>query len=96
MPYQPDIDPSERRFLAGVLALRDVPDVERCVAGRFRALDLPDPELRVEVLGAISDAYRIDRALAPERPLLPLLDTLLASRVTRMRSRLDRRLTRVA
>jgi hypothetical protein len=96
MPHQPDIDPSERRFLTGVLALRDVPDVERYVAGHFRALDLPDPELRVEVLGAISDAYRIDRALAPDRPLLPLLETLLASRVTRMRSRLDRRLTRVA
>jgi hypothetical protein len=96
MPHQPEIDPSERRFLTGVLALRDVPDVERYIARHFRALDLPDAELRVEILGAISDAYRIDHALAPERPLLPLLETLLASRVTRMRSRLDRRLTRVA
>jgi hypothetical protein len=85
-----------RRILDGALAIRDVADVERYVADRFAVLDLPEAERRVAILAAIGDAYRIDRALPPERPLLPLLDAMLASRATRLRSRTGRRLTRVA
>ena len=91
-----DTDGSEPRFLAGVLAVRDVPDLERHVTGYFDGLGLRQPELRVAVLGAVGDAYRIDRALPPERPLLPLLDALLTSRAARLRVRWDRRVSRVA
>jgi hypothetical protein len=84
------------RILGGVLAIRDVPDVERHVAACFASLDLPEAERRVAILGAIGDAHRIDRALAPERPLLPLLDAHLSARAARLRSRTGNRLNRVA
>lgn len=91
-----DIDAPRTRILSGALALREATDLEQHVADYFDPLDLPEAEMRVAILGAVADAYRIHRALPPERPLLPVLDTLLASRVVRLRSRLDRRLTHVA
>ncbi len=91
-----DIRPVRGRILGGVLALREARDLEQHVVDRFEHLDLPEAEMRVTVLGAVGDAYRIHRALPSERPLLPVLDALLASRVARLRSRLGRRVTRVA
>jgi hypothetical protein len=88
--------PARGRILGGVLALREARDLEQHVVDRFDQLDLPEAEMRVAVLGAVGDAYRIHRALPSERPLLPVLDALLASRVVRLRSRLGRRVTRVA
>jgi hypothetical protein len=84
------------RLLARVLTIRDVRDVERYVDAYLAALPLPDDELRAAVLGGIGDAYRIDRALPPERPLLPVLDVLLASRLARLAECADHSTDRVA
>jgi hypothetical protein len=91
-----DVEPVRGRILGGVLSIREARDLEQHVVGHFEHLHLPEAEMRVAVLGAVGDAYRIDRALPSERPLLPVLDALLASRVVRLRSRLGRRVTRVA
>ena len=76
------------RLLQGVLTIRDVCDVERHVAAYFEGLSLPAAQLRATVLGAVGDAYRIDRALPPERPLVPVLDAVLEMRAARLHSRI--------
>ena len=94
-PHPGVIDPPTR-FLAGVLTLRDIRDLEQHVAGFFDGLGLRQPELRSAVLAAIGDAYRLDRALPSEHALEPLLYALLAARAARLRTGLDARLPRVA
>jgi hypothetical protein len=84
------------RVLAGTLNLRDVQDLERHAAAHFEGLPLPDSERKAAILGAVADAYRIDRALPPERPLLPVLDLVLASRAARLMSESARAVRRVA
>jgi hypothetical protein len=85
-----------RRLLPGVLSLRDVEDVEEHAAGHLEGVPLSETERRAEILRAIGDAYRVDRALPPERPLLPLLDALLTSRAARLACERSRPLSQVA
>jgi hypothetical protein len=62
-----------------VLAVRDVSDVEAYVRGTLDAASLPadDRELAELVRCGIDSVYRIERALPPEQPLAPVLDTAL-------------------
>lgn len=73
-----------RRLLPGVLALRDVNDLELYLAGHLEGVQLAEAEWRAEMLRAIGDAHRVDRALPPERPLLPVLDALLTARAAHL------------
>ena len=62
-----------------VLAVRDVRDVEAYVRGTLDAASLPadDRELAELVRCGIDSVYRVERALPPEQPLAPVLDTAL-------------------
>ena len=79
-----------------ILNLRDVRDLERHAAAHFESLALSDSERKAAILGAVADTYRIDRALPPERPLLPMFDVLLASRAERLGCESARAVRRVA
>jgi hypothetical protein len=72
-----------RRLLPGVLRLRDVEDVERHAAGHLGGLSMPEAQRRAVII-AVADAYRVDRALPPEKPLRPVLDSVLESRAARL------------
>jgi hypothetical protein len=70
--------------------------VEAHAAGRFQGVPLPEAERQAEILRAIGDAHRVDRALPPERPLLPVLDALLATRAAQLAFERSRPVGRVA
>jgi hypothetical protein len=90
------VTPGRSRLLPGVLRLRDVEDVEAQAAAHFDKLALAGPDRQAEILRAIADAFRVDRALPPERSLLPLLDTLLAHRAAHLAREGSEPLGRVA
>jgi hypothetical protein len=84
--------PHTERYLPGVLALRDVRDVESCVATSVQNLGVgpTDEDHKQLVLAGVQSAYRVERALPPERPLRPVLEPLLEHRLASERSRLQR------
>jgi hypothetical protein len=67
-----------------VLSLRDVADVEAYVIDTLHevAIPLDDGDLEQLVAFGIASVYRLERALPPERPLLPLLERVLSARLT--------------
>jgi hypothetical protein len=67
-----------------VLTLRDVRDVEALVMETLNATELPltGRDLEELVPCGIESVFRIERALSPGRPLLPVLDGLLRERLT--------------
>ena len=80
-----------RRRLPGVLALRDIRDVEARVAGAVDRLGpLPQAELDELVLDGIGLAYRIERALPPGTALEPILQSVLDHRLASRASNLRR------
>jgi len=85
-----------RRRLPGVLTLRDVRDVEQHVEELLAPLGLAGGELDRAVLQAIGTAYRIDRALQPERPLRPVLDSVIGPSAVRERETASAALANVA
>jgi hypothetical protein len=84
------------RLLNGVLRLRDLEDVEAYVTDRFEALPLSPLERDDLIMHGISYACRIDRALAPEQPLAPVLDVLLDRRVAGLKDAQAERLRNAA
>ena len=83
---------NHERYLPGVLILRDVRDVESYVAGCVRELGVGPATAghREMVLAGVQMAYRVERALPPERPLRPVLEPLLAHQLAPERSRRPR------
>lgn len=71
---------------ARILSLRDVADVEAYVIETIHesALSLSDGEFDELVASGIESVYRLERALPPQRPLLPLLDKLLSPRLAEL------------
>jgi hypothetical protein len=69
-----------------ILSLRDVPDVEAYVIHTLREAKLAqmDGALEELVAAGIESVYRLERALPPERPLLPLLDEVLPGRLAEL------------
>ena len=78
--------------MPGVLTLRDVRDVESYVAAHLEARGIgpADEDHRELVLTGVQAAYRVERALPPERPLSPVLELLLEQRLAPARSRRQR------
>jgi hypothetical protein len=76
--FSSQVHPARPRF-ERVLAVRDVPDVEAYVRETLDAAELPadDRELAELVRCGIDSVYRVERALPPEHPLTPVLDTAL-------------------
>jgi hypothetical protein len=83
------------RYMPGCLTLRDVRDVERYVASHLEGMGIgpADQDHRELVLTGVQAAYRLERALPPERPLSPVLDQLLEHRLAPARSRRQRTAT---
>ncbi len=84
--------PKSRRYLPGVLTLRDVRDVESFVGAHVGELGVgPADEGHQElVLAGVQTAYRVERALPPEIPLRPVLERLLGHRLATADSRRPR------
>jgi hypothetical protein len=63
-----------------------VQDVEAYVIGTLASTSLPvdDRDLDELVRCGIDSVYRVERALPPERPLAPVLDTALQERLVDM------------
>ena len=74
------------RRSARILSLRDVADVEAYVIETIHesALSLSDGEFDELVASGIKSVYRLERAVPPQRPLLPLLDNLLSARLAEL------------
>jgi len=66
--------------------LRDLRDVERYVIETIQdaALPLSDRHLDELVAAGIESIYRLERALPPQRPLLPLLQKVLLPRLVEL------------
>jgi hypothetical protein len=81
--------PNNGGHLPGVLTLRDVRDVESLVAAHVQELGVQpgDEDHTKLVLAGVQTAYRVERALPPERPLRPVLELLLEHRLAPERSR---------
>lgn len=75
-----------------VLVLRDVRDVEAFVARTLSSLQthLTSEETIRLVRAGVKDAWRIERALPPDRRLLPILEDVLAQRLSQLAGRRDR------
>jgi hypothetical protein len=73
-----------KRRAGTVLILRDVRDVEALVIETLdqTALPLTGRDLEELVSCGIESVFRVERALSPGRPLLPVLDGLLMERLT--------------
>jgi hypothetical protein len=71
------------RRASRVLAVRDVRDVEGLVIETLEetALPLTGRDLEQLVRCGIESVFRVERALSPGRPLLPVLDGLLRERL---------------
>jgi hypothetical protein len=63
-----------------------VADVEAYVIDALVEAGLPltDSDLELLVAAGIESVYRLERALPPERPLLPLLEELLSARLAEL------------
>jgi hypothetical protein len=74
------------RRSARILSLRDVGDVEAYVIDTIHEAELPlsDRHLDVLVAACIESIYRLERALPPQRPLLPLLQKVLLPRLVEL------------
>jgi hypothetical protein len=68
------------------LSLRDVRDVEAYVIDALHrsALPLAENDIHRLVAAGIESVYRLERALPPQQPLLPLLDEVLSSRLAEL------------
>jgi hypothetical protein len=68
------------------LALRDLRDVEAYVIATLHrgALPLADGDLDRLVAQGIQSVYRLERALPPQQPLLPLLEQVLSARLAEL------------
>jgi hypothetical protein len=69
-----------------VLTLRDVVDVEVYVFETIREAALPvrDEDLDELVRAGVESVRRVERALPPQWPLLPVLDTVLSPRLVEL------------
>ena len=69
-----------------VPTLRDVVDVEAYVIGTLHeaALTPTDGELAELVASGIESVYRLERALPPDQPLLPVLEKVLSKRLVEL------------
>jgi hypothetical protein len=74
-----------------LLSLRDVRDIEAYVIETiFEAgFELSDGDLDELVASGIESVYRLERALPPQQPLLPVLDNLLPPRLAELCRALD-------
>jgi hypothetical protein len=74
-----------------LLSLRDVRDIEAYVIETIHeaAVELRDGDLDELVASGIESVYRLERALPPQQPLLPVLDKLLPSRLAELCGALD-------
>jgi hypothetical protein len=72
-----------QRRASRVLAVRDVRDVESLVIETLdeTALPLTGRDLEELVRCGIESVFRVEQALSPGRPLLPVLDGLLRERL---------------
>jgi hypothetical protein len=82
LPHHRDLRPvpdQPGRRLPGVLALRDIPDVEQHVTSALERLSLPvvgEYSDRL-VLAGVDAVFRVDRSVPREHPLAPVLDGVL-------------------
>jgi hypothetical protein len=75
-----------------VLVLRDVRDVEAYVARTLSSLQVhaTREETARLVRAGVKDAWRIERALPPDRRLRPVLDDVLAQRLSELAGQRER------
>jgi hypothetical protein len=81
-----------RRQWPRVLVLRDVRDVEAYVARTLSSLQIHvtrEETVRL-VRAGVKDAWRIERALPPDRRLLPVLEDVLAQRLSQLAGQHER------